>query len=209
MKAKQLVIEKSELTISGEAALPADIFGLEDNAALLSRAVTWQLHKRRSGCHKTKTRSEVSLSGSKPFRQKGTGRARQGTSKAPHMRKGGTAFGPVVRSHAVDLPKKQRKLAVRVALSGKARGNAVFLAEKLSLENISTKTLSGLLSSNDLSSALFVSGGEQDKNFLLSARNIPAVKCLDIAGLNVYDILYYKNIIFTADALSALNAGEK
>lgn len=204
MKASYFNFKNCDLIDSEPKELPEFIFGCEPNDILLNRAVTWQLAARRSGCHKTKTRSEVSLTGSKPFRQKGTGRARQGSNKAVHMRKGGTVFGPVVRSHNISLPKKQRSLALRLALSKKAYQEKVFIVDDIAFPEVTTKKLFSTLRDKELDNVVFLYEGEVNKNFYLSARNIPNTKCLDVKGINVYDILKYKNVVFSEAALQSV-----
>lgn len=204
MKAQYLTLANDILQCSEEISLDTSVFGCEQNDTLLNRTVIWQLAKRRSGCHKTKTRSEVALNGQKPFKQKGTGRARQGSTKAVHMRKGGTVFGPVVRSHAISLPKKQRRLAVKLALSKRAHQDCIAIIDKLEMQTQKTKILASQLQQNNLNDVLFIYEGELNTNFLLSSRNIPRSKCIHTDGLNVYDILRYKKVVFSNNALKKI-----
>jgi large subunit ribosomal protein L4 len=188
----------------GDIDLDEAVFGAPSRPDILSRAVNWQLAKRRSGNHKTKERSEVKGSTAKPFNQKGTGRARQGDKKAPHMRGGGVAFGPLVRSHAHDLTKKVRRLALRVALSSKqANGKLIILNEA---KAVSAKTSQLAIQVRDLGwkSALIISGSEVDENFGLAARNIVGIDVLPQQGANVYDILRRDTLVLTKDAVEKL-----
>lgn len=202
MKAKSFILSDTK-TGAGEVDLPESVFGVPANPELISRTVVWQLAKRRSGCHSTKTRSEVSHTTAKPYKQKGTGRARQGSLVGPHMRGGGVSFGPKPRSHAVELPKKQRKLALKMALSVKYEDEAVAVISEVALSKVSTKNLFVALQRENAHDALIVTHGDV-ANLNLSARNLPRVKCIGIEGLNVYDILSYKKVLFTADALNSI-----
>jgi len=190
--------------VVSDASLPDVIFGVEVNPLLIARAVNWQLAKRRSGCHKVKTRSEVSATTAKPYKQKGTGRARQGSKVSTQMRGGGIVFGPLVRSHAVDMPKKQRKLALAMALSQKHLEGKVFLSSEASASEISTSKLSARLQGNNLSSALIADGSDLNQNFALSSRNLPFVDYISVKGINVYDILRHDNLVLTDSALQYL-----
>jgi large subunit ribosomal protein L4 len=165
--------------------------------------------KRRSGNHAVKSRSLISGGGRKPFRQKGTGRARAGTTRAPHWRGGGVVHGPRVRSHDLQMNKKTRKAALCAALAHRADGKSIHLLNSFDLEKISTKAVAGLLSSLNVKSALFVVDGNED-SFLKSARNIPNVKVLPVAGLNVYDILKHEYLFCSVgsvqNVISRLNS---
>ena len=188
----------------GDIDLDEFVFGASDRPDILSRVVNWQLAKRQAGTHKTKQRAEVKGSTAKPFNQKGTGRARQGDKKAPHMRGGGVAFGPVARSHAHSLTKKVRRLALRVALSVKqASGNLVVLSEAKA-KTAKTSALAKQVEKLGWHSALIIDGAEVDKNFSLAARNIKGIDVLPQQGANVYDILRRDTLVLTKGAIEKL-----
>lgn len=188
-----------------DVELSEDVFGLPARADILHRMVNWQLAKRRSGNHKTKTRSEVAGTGKKPFSQKGTGRARQGSMKAVQHRGGGTVFGPVVRSHATDLPKKYRLLALKTALSAKQAEGKLVILDEAKTKSPKTKDMAKSLETLGLTSALFIDAVADD-NFALSIRNIPNVDILPQTGINVYDILRRDTLVLTKDALAQIEA---
>ena len=191
---------------AGSVELSDAIFGLEPRADILARMVRYQLAKRRSGTHKSKGRSEVDRTRKKIYKQKGTGGARHGAASAPQFRGGGKAFGPIVRDHAHDLPKKVRALALRHALSAKAKGGGIIIIDDAKLNEPKTKLLLGHFSKLDLSSALVIGGAEIDVNFGLAARSIPNVDVLPIQGINVYDILRRDKLVLTRAAVDALEA---
>lgn len=191
-------------TEAGEIELDDAIFGLDPRRDILHRMVTWQLAKRRAGTHKTKTISEVSGTGKKPFRQKGTGRARQGSSRAPHMRGGAVVHGPVLRDHGFDMPKKVRKLALRHALSAKAKDGNLIVLESAAAENHKTRELAARLKTLGIASALVVDGEELDAKFALASRNLPLIDLLPQQGANVYDILRRETLVLTRDAVAKL-----
>lgn len=191
---------------AGSVELSDAIFGLEPRADLLARMVRYQLAKRRAGTHKSKGRSEVDRTRKKIYKQKGTGGARHGAASAPQFRGGGKAFGPVVRDHAHDLPKKVRALALRHALSAKAKDAGIVIIDDATLTEPKTKVLLGHFSKLDLSSALVVGGAEIDVNFGLAARSIPNVDVLPVQGINVYDILRRDKLVLTRQAVDALEA---
>lgn len=188
----------------GDIDLDETVFGLPVRADLLARAVNWQLAKRRAGTHKTKQRSEIAGTTAKPFRQKGTGRARQGSRKAPQMRGGGTVFGPVVRSHAHDLPKKVRRLALKTALSSKQADGKLVVLDAAALKEAKTGGLVKQLGKLGWGSALVISGAEVDRNFALAARNVIGLDVLPSQGANVYDILRRDTLVLTKDAVETL-----
>ncbi|QPC41341.1 50S ribosomal protein L4 [Kaustia mangrovi] len=189
---------------AGTVDLPEHIFGLEPRKDILHRMVVWQLAKRRAGTHKAKTRAEVAYSGSKLFRQKGTGRARHGSRRVGVFRGGGKAFGPVSRDHAIELPKKVRALALKHALSSKAKAGELIVVDALSLKAPKTKELATAFSKLGLDNALVVDGAEVETNFRLAARNIDRVDVLPVQGINVYDILRRGKLVLTKAALEAL-----
>jgi large subunit ribosomal protein L4 len=166
--------------------------------------VRYQLAKRQAGTHHVKDRSLVSGTRAKMYKQKGTGRARHGNKLAPQFRGGGKAFGPVPRSHNIDLPKKVRALALKHALSSKAKSNELIILDKAELDEAKTKTLLQMFAALGLDSALIIGGREVDSNFSLAARNIPNVDVLGLAGLNVYDILRRRKLVLTKSALEGL-----
>ncbi|HEX2801783.1 MAG TPA: 50S ribosomal protein L4 [Phenylobacterium sp.] len=191
----------------GSIELPDDIFGIEDiRADILQRCVTWQLAKRRSGNHKIQVRNEVSRTSKKMYKQKGTGGARHGSRRAAQFVGGAKAHGPVVRSHAFDLPKKIRALALRHALSSKAKDGALVIVDTVSLKDPKTAALRIQLGAIGITHALVITGVEVDKNFGLAARNIPNVDVLPNAGLNVYDVLRRRTLVLTKDAVEAISA---
>ena len=189
---------------AGSVDLSDEVFGLEPRADILHRMVRYQLAKRQAGTHHAKDRSLVSGRREKMYKQKGTGRARHGNKTAPQFRGGGKAFGPVPHSHAIDLPKKVRALALKHALSTKARSNELIVLDKAVLNEPKTKVLKEKFAALGVESALIISGAETDANFALAARNIPEVDVLVVAGLNVYDILRRRKLILTKDALAAI-----
>ena len=191
---------------AGSAKLSDEIFGLEPRADLIQRCVNWQLAKRQRGTHKTKGRAEIWRTGKKMYRQKGTGGARHGSARVPQFRGGGRAFGPVVRSHAHDLPKKVRVLALRHALSAKAKDGAIVIVDKVSVKDAKTKGLAKQFGKLGWESALIIDGAEVEVNFANAARNVPNVDVLPVQGINVYDILRRKTLVLTKAALDALEA---
>ena len=191
---------------AGSIELAEEIFGLKPRADILHRVVNWQLAKRRHGSHKTKQRAEITGSGSKAWKQKGTGRARVGNRKAPQFRGGGVAFGPVVRDHAIKLPKKVRRLGLKLALSAKQAAGELTVLETAALDEPKTKPLVDKLAKLGLEKALIIDGAELDGNMLKAARNIPHVRVLPVAGANVYDILRGGNLALTKAAVEALEA---
>lgn len=197
-------------TLAGETTGSVDvsdtIFGLEPRVDILQRCVNWQLAKRRSGTHKVKNRSEIARTGKKVNRQKGTGGARHGSARANLFRGGGRSFGPLVRSHATDLPKKVRALALRHALSSKVRDGGLIVVDKAAVDAAKTKALKAVFDKLGLVNALFVDGAEVDANFRLAARNIPNIDVLPVQGINVYDIMRRRTLVLTRAAVDALEA---
>jgi large subunit ribosomal protein L4 len=203
-------MELKVTTLEGKAAgsvkLSDEIFGLEPRKDIILRCVQWQLNKRQAGTHKTKDRGEIWRTGKKMYKQKGTGGARHGSARVPQFRGGGRAFGPVVRSHATGLPKKVRSLALRHALSAKAKDGGLVVIDKAALEGAKTKALVGHFSGLGLTNALIVDGTELHTGFALAARNIPNIDVLPIQGINVYDILRRQKLVLTKAAVDALEA---
>jgi len=191
----------------GSIELSDAIFGIEDiRGDILQRVVTWQLAKRRAGTHKIQVRNEVSRTSKKMYKQKGTGGARHGSRRAAQFVGGAKAHGPVVRSHAFDLPKKIRAMALRHALSSKAKAGSLVIVDSLALKEAKTAGLREQLGKIGLINALVIGGAEVDTNFKLAARNIPNVDVLPNAGLNVYDVLRRQTLVLTKDAVEAINA---
>jgi large subunit ribosomal protein L4 len=201
MKLKVVTLENKA---AGEIDLSDAIFGLEVRTDLLHRMVEYQRAKAQSGTHKTKTISEISGTTKKPFKQKGTGNARQGSLRSAQMRGGSTIFGPVVRSHAVGLPKKVRALALKHALSQKQKEGALFVIENMSVKDAKTKKIADTFKKNGWNAPLIIGGEKLDENFAKAARNIIHVDVLPQAGINVYDILRHKQLVLTKDALAHL-----
>lgn len=190
----------------GEIELAEEIFGLPVRTDILHRMVNWQLAKRRSGNHKTKGVSEISGTGKKPYRQKGTGRARQGSLRSPQFRGGAVIFGPVVRSHEHDLTKKVRKLALKTALSSKLADGKLVVIDAAAADTHKTKELATRLGALGLTSALVIDGANLNENFVRASRNIPMIDVLPEQGANVYDILRRDTLVLTRNAVEQLEA---
>lgn len=188
----------------GSVDLDDAVFGAEVRADLMSRYVNWQLAKRRFGNHKVKTRSEVSGTTAKPFRQKGTGSARQGTKRAPQMRGGGIVFGPHVRDHSFSMQKKVRKLALKSALSSKQAEGKLIVLDKAAMKSPKTSDLVKSLGKLNWGTTLVIDGAELDENFRLAARNVAGIDILPTQGANVYDILRRDTLVLTQDAVEKL-----
>jgi large subunit ribosomal protein L4 len=189
----------------GEIELNDSIFGIEPRRDILARVVNWQLAKRRAGTHKVKLVGDISGTTAKPFRQKGTGRARQGSARAVQFRGGATAHGPVVRSHAHDLPKKVRRLGLKCALSAKQAEGKLIVLDKTDGSG-KTKDLIKQFDALGWSSVLVIEGPEVNVSFARAARNIPKVDVLPQHGVNVYDILRRDTLVLTRDAVEHLEA---
>jgi large subunit ribosomal protein L4 len=202
----ELKITNLDGEAKGSVSLSDDIFGLEPRQDLIQRCILWQLAKRRAGTHKVKGRAEIWRTGKKMYKQKGTGGARHGSARVPQFRGGGRAFGPVVRSHATDLPKKIRALALRHALSAKAKDGSLIVIDKAALEAAKTKALVAHFSGLGVTNALIIDGAELNTSFATAARNIPNIDVLPIQGINVYDILRREKLVLTKAALDALEA---
>jgi len=191
---------------AGSVTLSDAIFGLEPRADLIYRCVNWQLAKRQRGTHKVKNRAEINRTGKKLSRQKGGGTARHGSHRVNIFRGGGRAFGPVVRSHAIELPKKVRALALRHALSAKAKDGGIIILETATVKDAKTKALQSRFDKLGLDNALIIDGKEIEANFRSAARNIPNIDVLPVQGINVYDILRRHKLVLTKAALDALEA---
>jgi large subunit ribosomal protein L4 len=190
----------------GSVELSDAIFGLDPRPDLVQRYIVWQLAKRRAGTHKVKNRSEIARTGKKVYRQKGTGGARHGAARANLFRGGGRSFGPLVRSHEIGLPKKVRALALKHALSAKAKDGGIVVIETASLEDPKTKALRERFGKLGFANALIIDGAEVDEKFALAARNIPNVDLLPVQGINVYDIMRRDKLVLTRAAVDALEA---
>ena len=191
---------------AGSVTLSDEIFGLAPRPDLIQRCVIWQLAKRRAGTHAVKNRADIWRTGKKMYAQKGTGGARHGSARVPQFRGGGRAFGPVVRSHATDLPKKVRALALKHALSAKAKDGGLIVIDNAQIKDAKTKALVGHFSGLGLTSALIIDGAELHTGFATAARNIPNIDVLPIQGINVYDILRRQKLVLTKAAVDALEA---
>ncbi len=203
----KLDVIKLDASAAGSVDVSDLVFGISEiRTDILSRVVNWQLAKRRAGTHKVQTRNENSRTGKKMYKQKGTGGARHGSRRAPQFVGGSRAFGPVVRSHAFDLPKKVRALGLRHALSSKVKAGSLIVLDQAVLESPKTQALKAQFEKLGLINALFIAGPEVDDNFALASRNIPNIDVLPTAGLNVYDILRREKLVLTKSALEAIEA---
>jgi large subunit ribosomal protein L4 len=189
---------------AGKVKLSEEIFGLDPREDILARVVRWQLAKKQQGTHKAKGRAEINRTGAKMYKQKGTGRARHHSARAPQFRGGGKAHGPVVRSHEHDLPKKVRALGLKHALSAKAKASSIIVIDELKLTEAKTKVLAANFTKLGVTNALLISGSEVDANFKLAASNIPNIDVLPIQGINVYDILRRGTLVLSKAAVEAL-----
>jgi large subunit ribosomal protein L4 len=188
----------------GSIELLDAVYGVEPRRDILTRMVNWQLAKRRAGTHATKGISQISGTTKKPWAQKGTGRARQGSLRSPQFRKGAVIFGPVVRDHAHDMPKKVRALALRMALSSKQAEGKLIILDEAKAADFKTKALAAKLEKMGLSNVLIIDGANLDENFARAARNIPLVDVLPEQGANVYDILRRDVLVLTKNAVEQL-----
>ena len=188
----------------GEFELSAAIFGAEVNKSVLHETVVNYLANQRQGTQSTKTRTEVSGGGAKPFRQKGTGRARQGSTRAPQWIKGGVALGPKPRDYSYTINKKVKKLAMVSALSAKAAEECVMVIDDLKMDEIKTKAVADMLKAMGVDSKALIVTNEMEKNVYLSARNIEGVKASYVGMLNVYDVLNHDKFIVAKDAVAKL-----
>ncbi len=189
---------------SGKIELKQELFGLEPRQDIIQRMVRYQLAKRRSGTHDVKNRSEIRGSGRKIVRQKGSGGARHSTRKVNIFRGGGRAFGPTPRSHAFKLPKKVRALALKHALSAKAKADDILILDKAELKEPKTAILKKMLDKIGLDNALIIDGAQLDDNFAKASKNIPLIDVLPVQGINVYDILRRKKLVLTKAAIAGL-----
>lgn len=203
MELKMLSLDGKQ---AGSVTLSDEIFGLEPRADLIHRCVNWQLAKRRAGTHAVKNRADIARTGKKMYRQKGTGGARHGSARVNLFRGGGRSFGPVVRSHEIGLPKKVRALALKHALSAKAKDGGLIVLDKASVKESKTKALVANFEKLDIVNALIIDGADIEMNFRNAARNIPNIDVLPVQGINVYDILRHGKLVLTKAAVDALEA---
>lgn len=200
----KVAVKTLENKDAGEITLDSGIFGVEIRRDILHRMVHYQLNKRRAGTHKVQTREDVTGTGKKPWKQKGTGSARAGDLKRTQDTGGAVVHGPVVRSHATDLPKKVRRLAMRSALSAKVAEGKLIVIDDAKAGDHKTKPMAAALAKFGFKSALIIGGAEIDTNFARATANIPRVDVLPVQGANVYDILRRDALILTKDAVNAL-----
>ena len=198
-------IKKSDGAKSGTVELDEDIFGIEPNVAVMHQVVNAQLATKRSGTHSTKTRAEVRGGGAKPWKQKGTGRARAGSSRIPHWRGGGIALGPKPRDYSQRTPKKMKRLALRSALSDRASSNSVYVVDAWEFETPSTKAAKTALEAIGAEGKVLIITDLQDENTEKSFRNLSNVNVLSSDQLNVFDILVSDSIVFTKNNLPTTN----
>ncbi|KEC54548.1 50S ribosomal protein L4 [Bartonella koehlerae] len=189
---------------AGKLKVSESVFGLVPREDILQRVVRWQLARRQQGTHQSQGRSDVSRTGAKMFKQKGTGRARHSSARAPQFRGGGKAHGPISRSHAHDLPKKIRAFGLRLALSAKLKADDLIVIDELNVKDTKTKMLVSYFSKLGFNNALLVGGNEIDPNFFRAASNIPNIDILPIQGINVYDILRRSKLVLSKAAVEAL-----
>ena len=189
---------------TGEVELNENIFGVEVNEALVHQAVVMQLANQRLGTHATKTRGLVRGGGRKPWRQKGTGRARSGSTRSPIWVGGGTVFGPQPRSYAFSMPKKQRRLAIKCALSSKVNDQEIFVVDSINFDQPKTKNVLKMLSDFNAEGKALIITADAIENVERSANNIPGVKVITSMGLNVYDLLHHTKIFVAQDAISRI-----
>jgi large subunit ribosomal protein L4 len=202
----QLKVTSLDGTTAGSVTVSDAIFGLEPRADIIHRCVVWQLAKRRRGTHAVKNRADIARTGKKMYRQKGTGSARHGSARVNLFRGGGRSFGPHPRSHAIGLPKKLRTLALKHALSAKAKDDGIMVIEGLTVAEAKTKALRTQFEKLGLLDALFIDGAEVAADVRLAARNIPNIDVLPVVGINVYDVMRRQKLVLTRAAVDALEA---
>lgn len=200
----KVAVKTLEDKAAGEMTLDDAVFAVEVKEDILHRMVNYQLHKRRAGTHKVKSRGEVAGRSQKPWKQKGTGRARAGDLKRTQDRGGGIVHGPTPRSHAIDLPKKIRQLALKMALSAKAASGKLIVLDDAKAKDHKTKPMAVAFGKLGLGSALIVGGREIDANFARATANLPKIDVLPSAGANVYDILRRETLVLTKEAVNDL-----
>ena len=203
MKAQITTLDAGD---AGAIDLSDAIFGLEPRADILQRMVRYQTLKRMAGTHHAQDRSEVNVTGKKMYKQKGTGSARHGDKSVPQWRGGGKAFGPKPRSHAIELPKKVRALALKHALSAKAKAGEIVVIDKAVVADGKTKGLKASFAKLEFKNVLIIDGADLEPGFARAARNLPNIDVLPVQGINVYDILRRKKLVLTRAAVEALEA---
>jgi large subunit ribosomal protein L4 len=189
---------------AGKVELSDAIFGLEPREDILQRVVRWQLAKKQQGTHQAKGRADIARTGAKMYRQKGTGRARHSSARAPQFRGGGKAHGPVARDHSHDLPKKVRALGLKHALSAKLKAESLIVVDELSVKDGRTRELAESLAKLGLTNALVIGGAELDTGFRRAASNLVNIDVLPVQGINVYDILRRNTLVLSKAAVEAL-----
>jgi len=199
----ELVIKTLEGKDAGQLVVSDSVFGLEPRVDVLHRVVRWQLARRQQGTHQAQTRGEVARTGAKMYKQKGTGRARHSSARAPQFRGGAKAHGPQARSHAHDLPKKIRALGLKHALSAKLRSDDLIVIDDLTLSEAKTRVLSRQLAALGLDNVLVI-GARGDDRFGRAAANIPNVDVLPVQGINVYDIMRRSKLVLSKEAVASL-----
>jgi large subunit ribosomal protein L4 len=202
----ELKVTSLEGKESGSVTVSDAIFGLEPRTDLIHRCVVWQLAKRQAGTHQVKERADIHRTGKKMYKQKGTGSARHGSARVNLFRGGGRSFGPHTRSHEIGLPKKVRALALKHALSAKARDDGIIIIDALNVTEAKTKALRSQFEKLGLSNALLIDGAEVGADVRNAARNIPNIDVLPVAGINVYDIMRRHKLVLTKAAVDALEA---
>ncbi|EJF76821.1 50S ribosomal protein L4 [Bartonella birtlesii] len=199
-----LVIKTLDGGEAGKLKVSKAIFGLVPREDILQRVIRWQLARRQQGTHQSQGRSDVSRTGAKMFKQKGTGRARHSSARVSQFRGGGKAHGPVARGHAHGLPKKVRALGLRLALSAKLKAKDLIVVDEMRVQDAKTKVLVSHFSKLGFDNALLIGGKEVDANFSRAASNIPNIDILPIQGINVYDILRRSKLVLSKAAVEAL-----
>lgn len=202
----EVTVKTLNAETAGTLELSDDVFGLEPRADILHRMVRYQLLKRMAGTHKVQSRADVNVTGKKMYRQKGTGGARHGNKAVSQFRGGGRAHGPVPRSRAIDLPKKVRVLALKHALSAKAKAGELIVLDAAKLDSGKTKDLEVQLAKLQIANALVIDGAELQPEFARAAQNIIGIDVLPVQGINVYDILRRHQLVLTKAAVEALDA---
>ncbi|MCC9090493.1 50S ribosomal protein L4 [Bacillus pumilus] len=192
---------------NGEIELNASVFGIEPNESVVFDAILMQRASLRQGTHKVKTRSEVRGGGRKPWRQKGTGRARQGSIRSPQWRGGGIVFGPTPRSYSYKLPKKVRRLAIKSVLSSKVIDNNIIVLEDLTLDAVKTKEFAGILKGLSVEKKALIVTADANETVALSARNIPGVTVVEAKGINVLDVVNHDKLLITKAAVEKVEEG--
>ena len=200
----KVAVKTLENKDAGSLELDQTVFGLPVREDIMLAAVRYQLSKRRAGTHQTRGVSQVSGTGKKPYKQKGTGNARQGSLRNPQFRGGAVIFGPQSRDHAIEMPKKVRRLALKTALSSKVANGQLIVIDDVKAATHKTKAMAASLDKLGIANALVIAGAEVDANFARATCNIPLVDVLSVNGANVYDILRREKLVLTKDAVATL-----